>query len=38
LKSLFDEYGIIHQVMDILPDDKLKLSFFEALAELKDNT
>ncbi len=21
MKSLFDEYGIIHQVMDILPDE-----------------
>jgi len=37
LKSLFDEYGIIHQAMDILPDDKLKLCFLEALAELEDN-
>jgi len=37
LKALFDEYGIIHQAMDILPDDKLKLCFLEALAELEDN-
>ena len=37
LKPLFDEYGIIHQAMDILPDDKLKLCFLEALAELEDN-
>ncbi|HAI67966.1 MAG TPA: hypothetical protein DCM38_00850 [Gammaproteobacteria bacterium] len=37
IKALFDEYGIIHQAMNILPDDNLKLSFLEALAELEDN-
>ena len=34
---LCDEYGIINQAMKILPDDQLKLSFMEALAELEDH-
>lgn len=34
---LCDEYGIINQAMKILPDDQLKLSFLEALAELEDH-
>ena len=36
-KPLFDDYGIIHEAMEILPTDKLKLAFLEALAELEDN-
>jgi len=32
IKPLFDEYGIVHQSIDILPNDKLKLSFLESLA------
>jgi len=35
--TLCDEYGIIYQAMKILPDDQLKISFLEALAELEDN-
>lgn len=35
--TLCDEYGIIYQAMKILPDDKLKIGFIEALAELEDN-
>jgi len=34
---LFDEYGIIHQAMKILPDNRLKIAFLEALAELEDS-
>ncbi|MDS3859820.1 hypothetical protein RIF25_03260 [Thermosynechococcaceae cyanobacterium BACA0444] len=32
-----DEYGIIYQVMRILPSDQLKIRFVEALAELEDH-
>jgi hypothetical protein len=35
--TLCDEYGIIYQAMKILPDEKLKIGFLEALAELEDN-
>lgn len=35
--TLCDEYGIIYQAMKILPNDQLKISFLEALAELEDN-
>lgn len=35
--TLYDECGIIDQAMKILPDDQLKISFLEALAELEDN-
>ncbi|GAB4305014.1 MAG: hypothetical protein Fur0025_46970 [Oscillatoriaceae cyanobacterium] len=34
--TLCDEYGIIYEAMKILPDDKLKIGFLEALAELED--
>jgi hypothetical protein len=34
---LLDEYGIIHQAMKILPDNRLKIAFLEALAELEDS-
>lgn len=34
---LCDEYGIIYQAMKILPNNELKISFLEALAELEDN-
>ena len=34
--TLRDEYGIIYEAMKILPNDKLKVSFLEALAELED--
>lgn len=37
IKVLLDEYGVIHEAMKILPDDKHKVSFLEALAELEDN-
>ena len=35
--TLCDEYGIIYQALKILPDDDLKISFLEALAELEYN-
>lgn len=35
--TLHDEYGIIHEAMKILPDNTLKISFLEALAELEDS-
>ncbi len=37
IKPIFDEYGIIMQAMKRLPDDRLRLAFIEALAELEDN-
>lgn len=37
LKTLVDEYGIIHEALKKLPDQKLKLEFLESLAELEDN-
>ena len=36
-KTLHDEYGIIYEAMQILPDAALKLAFLAALAELEDN-
>jgi hypothetical protein len=36
IKSLLDEYGVIHEAMKILPED-IKIDFLEALAELEDN-
>lgn len=33
---LCDEYGIIYEAIKNLPDDDLKISFLEALAELED--
>jgi hypothetical protein len=37
LKPLLDEYGIIYDALKKLPDNKLKVEFLEALAELEDN-
>ncbi|HOO38788.1 MAG TPA: hypothetical protein PLU81_05755 [Deltaproteobacteria bacterium] len=37
IKPLFDEYGIILMAQKKLPDDTLRMAFFEALAELEDN-
>lgn len=37
IKVLLDEYGVIHEACNILPSDKLKIKFLEALAELEDN-
>ena len=34
--TLCDEYGVIYQAMRILPNDYLKTSFLNALAELED--
>lgn len=34
--TLCDEYGIIYEAMKILPNNELKISFLEALAELED--
>ncbi|MEG4393456.1 hypothetical protein [Microcoleus sp. BROC3] len=35
--TLCDEYGIIYEAMEILPDDELKICFLKALAEFEDN-
>ena len=35
--TLQDQYGIIYQALKILPNDDLKISFVEALAELEDS-
>jgi hypothetical protein len=35
--TLQDQYGIIYQAIKILPNDDLKISFLEALAELEDS-
>lgn len=37
IKALLDEYGVIYEAMKILPDNKYKVAFLEALAELEDN-
>ncbi|MGB0388950.1 MAG: hypothetical protein ACPGWR_29360 [Ardenticatenaceae bacterium] len=37
IKPLLDEYGVIYDACKKLPDDKHKLSFLEALAELENN-
>jgi hypothetical protein len=37
IKPMLDEYGIIHEALKKLPDQKLKVAFMEALAELEDN-
>lgn len=37
VKALLDEYGVIHEAMKILPDDKFKVALLEALAELEDH-
>ncbi len=37
IKALLDAYGVIHEAMKILPDDKFKIAFLDALAELEDN-
>ena len=37
VKPLLDEYGVIHEALKKLPDNRLKLEFLESLAELEDN-
>lgn len=37
IKPIFDEYGIILMAQKKLPDDGLRMDFFEALAELENN-
>lgn len=37
IKPLMDEFGVIFEAQKILPDNKLKLSFLESLAELENN-
>jgi hypothetical protein len=37
LKPMLDEYGILYEALKKLPDNKLKVEFLEALAELEDN-
>ncbi|MGM3304952.1 hypothetical protein ACSQ6I_03030 [Anabaena sp. WFMT] len=36
IKPLLDEYGVIYEAMQILPEE-LKIDFLKALAELEDN-
>jgi hypothetical protein len=37
MKALFDEYGVINEASNKLPDERLKLEFLESVAELEDN-
>lgn len=37
VKVLVDEFGVIREALSILPTDRLKVAFLEALAELEDN-
>lgn len=37
IKALLDEYGVIYDASKKLPDNKHKLAFLEALAELENN-
>jgi len=37
IKSLFDEFGVISDAQKTLPDEKHRLKFLEALAELENN-
>mgnify|MGYP005854549647 CR=1 FL=1 len=37
IKVLLDEYGIIHEAVKTLPDDKHKVQMLDALGELEDN-
>lgn len=36
-KPLLDEYGVIYEALVKIPDNRLKMEFLEALAELEDN-
>jgi len=37
IKALLDEYGVIYGANKTLPDEKHRLQFLEALAELENN-
>lgn len=37
IKTLLDEFGVIHEASKVLPDTPLKIKFLESLAELEDN-
>lgn len=37
IKPIYDEYGVILDAQKRLPDDSLRVAFFEALAELENN-
>ncbi|MBN1636407.1 MAG: hypothetical protein JW920_07830 [Deltaproteobacteria bacterium] len=37
IKPIYDEYGVIFEAQKRLSDDRLRMAFFEALAELEDN-
>lgn len=37
IKTMLDEYGVIHEANKILPDKVLKIKLLESLAELEDN-
>lgn len=37
IKALLDAYGVIYDAQKLLPDDRHRLQFLEALAELENN-
>jgi hypothetical protein len=37
IKTLIDQHGVIYEACKILPDDKHRVKFLEALGELEDN-
>ncbi|WP_288041902.1 hypothetical protein [Simplicispira sp.] len=37
IKALLDEYGVIYDAQKSLPDDRHRIQFLEALAELQNN-
>ena len=37
IKSILDEFGVIFDAQKTLPDEKHRLKFLEALAELENN-
>lgn len=37
IKSILDEFGVIFDAQKTLPDNRLRLKFLEALAELENN-
>lgn len=37
IKAILDEFGVIYNAQKMLPDEKHRLKFLEALAELENN-
>ena len=37
IKPLHDQFGVVFEAQKVLPDDKHRLKFLEALAELENN-